>query len=160
VPLGAAVVAAVVAVGHDGFPREPQARRTVALAAAWGALSVPFAGGVAVAGPAGAGALALVVLLGGFALADGLSRTLLRSPAEALHEVAGELSLTDLCEQWRRTEEAVGPGGGPAERAAALEVRAVLLEELAHRDPGGFARWVREGAEDPPDRWLGQDATS
>ncbi len=88
VPLGAAVVAAVVAVGHDGFPREPQARRTVALAAAWGALSVPFAGGVAVAGPAGAVAVALVVLLGGFALADGLPRTLLRWPAEALREGA------------------------------------------------------------------------
>ncbi len=97
-----ALLAAVVAVGHDGFPREPQARRTVALAAAWGALSVPFAGGVAVAGPAGAVAVALVVLLGGFALADGLPRTLLRWPAEAL----------------------------------------------------------REGAEDPPDRWRGQDATS
>ncbi|NEM06570.1 hypothetical protein [Geodermatophilus normandii] len=158
VPLMAAVAAALVAAGHDGFPGRPGARRTVALAAAWGALAVPFASGVHLTGPVGAAAVAIVLVLGLVVAADATSRALTRSARDVAAQLAVESSLRELWEQWQWTGEALRPGADPAGRATALVLRDVLLDELARRDPAGFDRWMREGAGDPPDHWYEQDA--
>ncbi|SFP34449.1 hypothetical protein SAMN05660464_2867 [Geodermatophilus dictyosporus] len=158
VPLGAAVAATVAGIGHEGSPQGPGSRRVVALAAAWGALAVPFLAGVPPAGSAGAVAVGLVVVLGGVVAVDALGRALERAPVEAVRAAAGELSLAELCVQWRLTEEALGPGARPGARADALAVRGVLLDEFASRDPAGLAQWLHQGSADPPEHWSGQDA--
>lgn len=67
-------------------------------------------------------------------------------------------SLTDseLCWRWRTSFAALQHSASPSERARLIETRAALLDELASRDPAGFARWIDSGARaaSDPSRFL------
>ena len=60
--------------------------------------------------------------------------------------VGHSLSDTELCWQWRTSFGVLQRAVSPSERLAVLETRAALLDELAHRDPEGFTRWLNSGA--------------
>ncbi len=65
------------------------------------------------------------------------------------------LSDAELCWQWR-TSLGVLQRVSPSERLAVLQTRAALLDELSHRDPEGFTRWLNSGARaaSDPARYL------
>jgi len=66
-----------------------------------------------------------------------------------------------LLREWRSAGEHLWPGANPGRRAAAVLVRNLLLEELSRRDPEGVARWLSDGDEEAPERYLGDsDATT
>ena len=66
------------------------------------------------------------------------------------------LSDTELCWQWRTSFGVLQRAVSPSERLAVLQTRAGLLDELAHRDPEGFTRWLNSGARaaSDPARYL------
>jgi hypothetical protein len=66
------------------------------------------------------------------------------------------LSDAELCWQWRTCFGVLQRAVSPGERLAVLQTRAGLLDELAHRDPEGFARWLNSGARaaSDPARYL------
>ena len=64
---------------------------------------------------------------------------------------------TTLLDRWRATGAVLRSTNDPGERCLAAEVRGVLLDEMARRDPDGVARWLTEGDEDFPDQFISTD---
>ncbi len=56
------------------------------------------------------------------------------------------LSDAELCWRWRSSFGALQHTVSPDQRLHLIETRAALLDELAHRDPAGFNRWLNSGA--------------
>ncbi len=56
------------------------------------------------------------------------------------------LSDTELCWRWRTSFAALAHAASPGQRLYLIETRCALLDELTHRDPEGFTRWLDSGA--------------
>jgi len=69
-------------------------------------------------------------------------------PPTSTPSLAGwhSLSDTELCWRWRTSFTALQRAVSPTARLGVLETRSALLDELARRDPVGFARWLDGGA--------------
>lgn len=52
------------------------------------------------------------------------------------------LSNAELCWRWRTSTTALATTVSPGQRLYLIHTRAALLDELAHRDPDGFTRWL------------------
>ena len=136
--LGAALAAAVALV-------DPAARQGVLYAGVAGVVLVPFANGLALLGTAGGGiALALLVL--GPVVAVDWSTSPEEPDPTALRELLRRLPTADLLEEWQASGDLLR---SPEERARAAGVRALLLDELSRRDPGGVAGWLAAGSPSP-----------
>ncbi len=145
----------------------PHATPSVALllpAATVGALFAPFGVGTQLLGERGAYLFlfltGLVIVLGAHwlhrlevptrpaAAADDRSPAPPSRPTESAHlpphELLRTLTLDDLIEEWRRSDE-LFHRASPADRRAAAEWRGGLLDELERRDPRGFDDWVLDG---------------
>lgn len=148
-----AVLAAVVALV------DPSARRGMFWAGVTGVVLVPFANGLVLLGAAG-GSVALVILCLGPVVAVGWSAfpedPRVREDLTALREMLPLLPTADLLEEWRASEDLLR---SPPDRAAAAGIRALLLDELAHRDPRGVAGWLSAGGSSP-DAYIRADRGS
>jgi hypothetical protein len=60
--------------------------------------------------------------------------------------LCASLSDAELCWRWRISFGALQHTVSPDQRLHLIETRAALLDELAHRDPEGFTRWLNSGA--------------
>ena len=173
-PLCAALLAGLVAVAEDGPLRRPVAVRRVLVAAGAGLLLIPFCAGMAVLGPLG---LAVLVVLLALAAVGCVARAggLRSRPRPRLHVVTGPdaaggaplttwpassfvclLPTVRLLEEWRSSRAQLC-GGDPARRLEAVELRAELIEELARRHPDAVDRWLMEGGDQDPARYIGDD---
>jgi len=52
------------------------------------------------------------------------------------------LSSAELCWRWRTSTTALATTVSPGQRLYLIHTRDALLDELAHRDPDGFTRWL------------------
>ncbi len=52
------------------------------------------------------------------------------------------LSNAELCWRWRTSTTALATTVSPGQRLYLIHTRDALLDELAHRDPDGFTRWL------------------
>ena len=68
-------------------------------------------------------------------------------------ELLQALTLDDLVDEWRRSDE-LFHRTSPADRPAAAEWRAGLLDELERRDPRGFGDWVLDGMARGPEHHI------
>lgn len=81
-----------------------------------------------------------------------ISRAARPQPAHPSAEYATEAATSDsisdaeLCWRWRTSYTALEHATSPAERFRLISDRSALLDELAARNPGGFARWLDSGA--------------
>ena len=66
------------------------------------------------------------------------------------------LSDAELCWRWRTSYGALQHTVSPDQRLFLITTRSALLDELAHRDPQGFTRWLDSGADaaSDPARYL------
>ncbi len=153
----------------------PHATPSVALllpAATVGALFAPFGVGTRLLGERGAYLvlflIGLVIVLGVHwlyrlevptrpAVADDRSSAPPPQPTESVrlppHELLRTLTLDDLIEEWRRSDELFSRAS-PADRPAAAEWRGGLLDELERRDPRGFGEWVLDGTARGPEHHI------
>ena len=151
-PLTGAVAGLFVAGLHPVFPAQSRARPGVLLTASTGAAFVPFVNGVDLLGSAG-GVVALVLLvLGSCLAADRLMDLVEDSPpngapgdARRLRAVLPSLSTAVLLQEWRTTQQTCGSRPSAAEGARAVQLRELLLDELARRDPVAVERWLASG---------------
>ena len=60
--------------------------------------------------------------------------------------LCASLSDGELCWRWRTSFGALQHTVSPDQRLRLVETRAALLDELAHRHPEGFTRWLNSGA--------------
>ncbi len=60
--------------------------------------------------------------------------------------LCASLSDAELCRRWRASFGALQHTVSPDQRLHLIETRAALLDELAHRNPAGFNRWLNSGA--------------
>lgn len=66
-----------------------------------------------------------------------------------LRELLQVLPLRTLLAEWRALSR-LQPYA-PVDAVVAVELRSLLLDELQHRDPAAFSRWLSSGAASPPD---------
>lgn len=180
----ATVACAIVAAPATGFlaydrctrcVAQPDRRTLVWVVAAVGALAllacVVVAGLVVLAGQLVAAAAALIITgLGACWLAcaarptgaaarvlDGVKWLWLPQPHRP--RSLPQMSLAELCRMWRRSTSALALVWAHPERLAVLlDQRRRCLDELAHRDPVGFARWLESGhqARSDPAQYLSE----
>lgn len=76
------------------------------------------------------------------------------SPIEVMDLSA--MSNAQLCRAWRTSFSALQRSEYADEREQLAAARASYLDELEHRDPEGFARWIADGARaaSDPERYL------
>ncbi len=137
-----------------------------------GALFAPFGVGIQQLGDRGAYLLLVLIGLltilgshwlyrlevptGQFAVDDRSSPPPSR-PTEAAHppphELLQTLTLDDLVDEWRRSDE-LFQRSSVTDRRAAVEWRGGLLDELERRDPRGFDDWVLDGMACGPERHI------
>ena len=141
-------------------------------AAAVGALFAPFGVGSQQLGDHGAYLLlvlfGLVMILGshwlyrlgiptGQAAVDDRPPPQPPRPTEAAHhpphELLQRLTLDDLTDEWRRSDELSHQTSLP-DRRAAVEWRGCLLDELERRDPRGFDDWVLDDTVRGPEHHI------
>lgn len=154
---GVALVAAVVvAIVDPDFPRTPGSRRAAWFAGLAGFVLVPFTSGLGMLDAAGAVVVVLQLMIGALWVVDRIAAMPENTGAEALRRdvvylrrVLPELSVQTLLREWRESGARLGPDTDAATRAAAAELRALLLDELTRRDPEAVERWLRTGGEDP-----------
>jgi len=147
--LGVGLAAVVASFGRE-------ARRGMLHAAATGVVIVPFANGLELLGRAGGGLLLALLLVAPLVAAEwSVSRR--EAPAAsdvtALRELLPLLPTADLLVEWRASEDLLR---SPSDRASAAGIRALLLDELSHRDPGGVAGWLEAGGS-APDAYIRSD---
>lgn len=77
-------------------------------------------------------------------------------PVDAVLEVTDELTDADLCRAWRSSYVALDRATESNQKLRAVQIRALLLDELGRRDPKGLEAWFRSGARAAgwPDRYL------
>jgi hypothetical protein len=139
----------MVALVAGDFPLEPASRRAVVYAFVTGCLLVPFANALVMLGTVGGAVLMALLVLGPFLLADAMLAA--AGPVEqpdvpGIRDLLPALSTPRLLEEWRATRQLLDL---PRYHAAAAEVRALLLDELARRDPDGVAAWLAAGCDSP-----------
>ncbi|RBY88894.1 hypothetical protein DQ244_13920 [Blastococcus sp. TBT05-19] len=139
------LAAGTVASADPGFPREPGSRRVVVHVAAGGVLAVPFGAALPALGGLGGAVVLVVLVVGSLVAADALAAAERGSRAEDAAEL-GALPTEEVVRQWLATEERLR---SPRHRGEAAEVRALLLDELARRDPQGVAAWLAAGGASP-----------
>lgn len=73
--------------------------------------------------------------------------------------IPADLSIEQLCRAWQHTYFALLDLPAGASRAAIVQLRSGLLDELERRDPVGFSRWLDTGARagSDPGRYLASD---
>ena len=162
------VLAAMAVVLLGGFIWYLQghwpARRTLTTTAAITMALLPFGHGVLALQAVGeAIALLAVVLLVVVAVcavsasgsqASGASPAHLPRGADVrLRELLQVLPLPTLLAEWRALRQ-LRPD---ADAVVAAELRSLLLDELQHRDPSAFSRWLDTGAPGPPDEHFLRD---
>lgn len=148
-PLTGAACGLAVAYLNPAFPEKPWARRATLLTAATGAAFVPVTNGVDLLGSAG-GVVALVLLVLGSCLAGDWVVDLVEdapptgAPVDegCVRAVLPSLSTAVLLQEWKATQQECDSGTGAAERARAVRLRALLLDELYRRDPVAVQRWL------------------
>jgi hypothetical protein len=133
-------------------------------------LLVPYVAGVTMLGAVGTVlTLALLALCAGELFirmwslehqaqssSHGDTETRIMEPSVSLSptgELAGFMATSRLLEQWQSSEEELY-GGDPHRRLAAVQLRALILDELSRRDPARIERWVIEDGEGLPPRHL------
>jgi hypothetical protein len=155
-----------MAVMNPGFPGRPSARRVVLLSGVGWALLVPFVRGAMVMEVAGAVLAVVLLCLGALALmgrmidlcrSDGVSCGV-GTDVPLLADLVRELPTPTLLDEWRSSETVMGEAADPEQRAAAIQLRTLLLEEMSRRDPAGVERWLQEGADAIPDRQVPGDS--
>jgi hypothetical protein len=166
-PAVGALGALQTAVLHLSFPGGPGARRAVLLSGLGSALVVPFVLGVGALGVLGLAltvALALIGTVVGMSKISMLCRNVAApgpgTDAALLCELVRALPTSALLDEWRSSEVVLRETDDPARRAAAIDVRTMLLEEMTRRDPTGVHRWLREGANGTPDTYIREDSGS
>ncbi len=161
-PTIGAVVALQVAMAHEGFPRQPPARRTVLLVWLVSSLLVPYVAGVQLLGALG---VVMTMVLAALALVTAViglrSRSRARS-APSRHaeraQVGGTppgaeteaVELVHFLSDARLLQEWLSAGrdlhtADAGSRLAAIELRAALLDEMSRRNPTGVQQWLVEG---------------
>ncbi|WP_166487401.1 hypothetical protein [Geodermatophilus obscurus] len=75
------------------------------------------------------------------------------APHHPPHELLQSLTLEDLVDEWRRSDELFHPTSLADPRAAA-DWRGGLLDELERRDPRGFDHWVLDGMTRGPEHHI------
>jgi hypothetical protein len=155
-------VAAQSGFVHPDFPARPAARRAVLMSGLGAALLVPFVMGAVALGAAGAILTLVLMLLGvlaimGSACDPGRRDAAPGVEAALLRELVHGCPTSDLLDEWRSSAADL-VAVDPERRAAAIALRAVLLEEMSCRDPDGVERWLRDDAGAPPDRHIRGDS--
>ncbi|SNS45724.1 hypothetical protein SAMN06893096_104201 [Geodermatophilus pulveris] len=148
--LGLFVAAVVLTVAHPE-PDVPGTRRAAAGAGAGAVLLVPFTAGLGLLGATGLGLTVVVLALAPFVVADRVCR-----PGDDLGRVleqASALPTGRLLDAWRSTGEVLRGRPTARDLARVARLRAVLIDELAGRDPAGVEAWLRSG-DDRPDRHV------
>lgn len=148
-PMIGAACGLVVAYLNPAFPEKPWARRAALLTAAAGAAFVPVTNGVDLLGSAG-GVVALVLLVLGSCLAGDWMMDLIEDvpptgapvDEDCVRAVLPSLSTAVLLQEWEATQQMCGSGTGAAERARAVRLRALLLDELYRRDSVAVQQWL------------------
>jgi hypothetical protein len=154
------VLAGAVALAHPGFPASSQARRTSWLTGWAGALLVPATSGLGVLGEAAAVVVVALLALAALWASDVVAEApetsegiAARRDLGTVRRVADELSVDGLLREWRIAAARLGPQVHPEARAAAVEIRALVIDQLARRDPAGLEHWLHHGDGDP-DRYV------
>jgi MFS family permease len=157
-------VAGGVAILSVGLVDMLSARRTILLSGAWAALLVPAAAGVGALGPAGGGVAVALMGLCVVVVSSWIAETCDPSDwaetgmdVDQLQQFIHVLPTSMLLREWRATGEHLQPGADLYRRAQAVQVRTLLMEELSRRDPVGVGRWLSEGDEDAPERYVRGD---
>lgn len=148
-PVLGALVGGLVAAVDPGFPGEVASRRTVLRAAGAAVLAVPFAAALPALGALGGAIAAVLLFVGSLVMADRL--TVEESGADVVDvagmgTVLGVLPTRELVREWRASEALLRSS---RHRGQAAELRGLLLDELARRDPAGVARWLSAGGASP-----------
>lgn len=124
-------------------------------------LFTPFVIGMETLGPLGSPVSVVFVLLGtlvgvgwahGIASDDTLPSTRTRLSDDDLasfRTLLEALPLEELLHEWRWTGRQLR-----ADRHVAARLREALLVEIDRRDPEGFQRWLLDGLEEDPERYI------
>ncbi len=163
---GGAVVAALLRHASADVPQLPHPALAAAMA---GGLPAALAGSSAT-GPWGG--LLLVLLLTVVAslfgrwitssdprVRAGLSGRHDLSPwdEELLRDVVSALPTDLLLDEWQVTQRCLATGAG--DLMWEVRLRDLLIDELQARDPLGTARWLSEGLDHPPGRYIRRDSS-
>jgi len=141
-------------------------RRTRTTTAAAAAVVVPFGEGVDLLQDAGAvigmAVLGLLAYVGNAWWAatldvDPAARATEAAVARSLREGLRRMPLQALFREWRAMQHGAGLPRDARHLLAAAHVRSLVLDELEHRDPEGFGRWLADGADGPPDEHIRGD---
>ena len=167
-PATGALFASQVALTPEGFRDHHSVRRCAIWSGAGGMLLVPYVAGVTMLGAVGTVlTLALLALCAGeifIRIRDHqahssthggtergiMERSVSLSPTG---ELVGSMATSRLLEQWHTSEEELYCGD-PYRRLAAVQLRALILDELSRRDPAGVERWVMEDGVGLPPRHV------
>jgi hypothetical protein len=169
-PATGAFFASKVARTRDGFRHRHSVDRSVIWSGVGGMLLVPYFAGITMLGAVGRGlTLALLALCAGeitirirswdhqaHLSTQGGTDMGTMAPSVGLSptgELMGSMVTSRLLEQWHSSEEELY-GGDPHRRLAAVQLRALLLDELSRRDPAGIERWVMDDGVGPPPQDL------
>ncbi len=162
---GGAVVTALLRHASADDPQLPHPALAAAVA---GGLPAALAGSSAV-GPWGGLLLVLLLtvatsLFGRWISSDPRVRP---SPArgrapspwdeELLREVVSALPTDVLLDEWQVTQRRLTAPAG--DRMWEVRLRGLLIDELQARDPLGTARWLSEGINHSPDRYIQRDSS-
>ena len=148
-------------------------RRSLLTTAAVAAGFVPFVAGIHQLGGVGTwlglAVLALVAVVGGHAVATVDPPAPLTAAAvtdnplppraddASLRELLRVVPLETLFCEWQTTEDALDGRAGAQRYLAAVQVRALLLDEMGRRDPGGVDRWLTDGPQRSPEHYVRGD---
>ncbi|NEK84518.1 hypothetical protein GCU60_01895 [Blastococcus saxobsidens] len=148
-PAVGALAGGTVALARSGSRQDAASRRTVVHAAVVGFLAVPFGAGLPALGGAGGVVVLFLLVVASLVAADWLAEEQPGPPvagAAELRSVVGALPTQDLVHAWLGTEDLLRSA---REHRRVAELREVLLDELARRDPAGVAEWLAAGGRSP-----------
>ena len=164
VPVISALGAALARGVHRALHPHTQAPLSIHLPSAVATgLFTPFVIGMETLGSVGGPVSVGIVLLGtlvsvgwahGIASGDtvpstGTARGLSDADMASFRALLEALPLEELLHEWRWTGRKLR-----ADRHVAAQLREALLEEINRRDPEGFQRWLLDGLEEDPERYI------
>jgi hypothetical protein len=153
------LTAGVVALVNPDFPAQPSARVATGLAGFSGVVAAHFGAGVMALGTGGAVVVLVLLVLVPLWVTQ---KVLEEAPGWTsgdlvrMGEAVPAMSTAELLDTWVATDRALGGTSAPVERERAVELRAVLLDELGRRDPSGVAAWLRHPGS-RPDAYIGAE---